>query len=144
MAVKQTWPDIFSRALPKRTDILKMDYLVSIFPDGRLYCKPCGRFVTGNQEEHYKSHVKEFVAWEKEKEREAKAAAAQRLRDLAHERALERKVSVFMQTVPEIKLHPMTNKFYHNPCQSCGAKIPHSGKRGQPPKRCAGCKSKKK
>lgn len=53
------WPEAFLRVLPPE-QILDPHYLFSVFSNGSVYCKACGRPIAENREDHLEFHRTEL------------------------------------------------------------------------------------
>ena len=74
------WPEAFVKVLSK-DEILNPGYLFSVFRDGSLYCKACGKLITGeNREDHLEFHSQELDILYGEKAEKAAQSRTEGLR----------------------------------------------------------------
>lgn len=46
----------------------------------------------------------------------------------------------FQEHLAELEAYLGRDRYYDDPCEECGEKIPHTGKPGRPPRLCDSCK----
>lgn len=127
MATKVTWPERFLQYFTAE-QIARLDYLTGIpMSNGTFHCKVCPSPQTGSRQKHFEQHVRELKAFQKDKEETLRKQRQKQLSNL-HKNGT--------------KVKEEKSPFYTNPCVSCGAQIPRTGKRGKPPAKCAECKAK--